>query len=400
MSVVIGMAVIVAAVWVWAGREKGDFEVISGDGKVKMTIAREALPKGVAARDLRIETVSDQDEADVFVYKLMPDGLVLAQPATVTATFEDRGQVLPLALHYSGNSLVPLESVEVWLGGEENQTIISAEMAHFSALVILLGYFDVGVTGPPDFVKVGDFFPVRVKVRHTGKTQDYRLETGTETTTRVKPPWTVEGELTVEQTGTGVGPTRVANRPPLTQAKELTTVVAEETFFCQAEAVSARVIFTGTLTGELESVFTVTAEEHDKGASDFRRVEPFEEKLRASSNLFECFAPPSPSPKASGLKRTEDTGGGKTDSGSGGQEAGMSMEVLVINGKNFPALQFRTAGADECDAEHYHADVEVSSVDLTTHLNDPNPSGCGFGKVSGVVKKTVSVTKEQAEVWQ
>lgn len=76
------------------------------------------------------------------------------------------------------------------------------------------------------------------------------------------------------------------------------------------------------------------------------------------------------------------------------------IEVLVINGQNFPSKQFRVASPDECGALHYHADMEVSSVDLKTHMSDPSPSGCGFGKVAEVVKKTISVSQEQASVWK
>ncbi|MBI2595106.1 hypothetical protein HYW46_00025 [Candidatus Daviesbacteria bacterium] len=102
-------------------------------------------------------------------------------------------------------------------------------------------------------------------------------------------------------------------------------------------------------------------------------------------------AKPSPSPKK------VDT----TSQNFGDQNPGQaSIEVLVINGQNFPSKQFRVASPDECGALHYHADLEVSSVDLKTHMNDPNPSGCGFGKVAEIVKKTISISQEQAYVWQ
>lgn len=102
---------------------------------------------------------------------------------------------------------------------------------------------------------------------------------------------------------------------------------------------------------------------------------------------------PAPSPAQ---KLQDQTGKSSYDAAS----EGVPIEVLVIDGQNYPAKQFRVAAPDVCGAPHYHSDYEVSTVDLKNHKVDPNPTGCGFGKVSEVPKKTISITKEQASAWQ
>lgn len=374
---------------------QNDLEVTSNDGKIKMTIPKDALPKEVEVSTVGVKKVSTQNDTSVFVYQLTPDGLTLSQPATVTATFEGMGQSIPIVSHIAGKSFVPVDNVEIRMGEEANKTKISAKLDHFSSFAVLFGIFEGEISGIDEIARVGDSFPVRVAAKHTGKTLSLTLENGTKTTEEVKPPWTLEGELNVDQVRDGVRPTNVPNRPPLTQLKKLGSISAEETFGCQSETPSARIIFTGKVKGEVEILFEPNPQNKEKNYDNFKIVEPFEDKLYVYSGFFECIALPSPSPKTSSSVKT----GTSTNTGSASKDS-INMDVLIIGGKNFPALQFRTAGSDKCDAPHYHSDFEVSSVDLATHLNDPEPGGCGFGKVSEVVKKTVVVSQEQAQVWK
>ena len=64
------------------------------------------------------------------------------------------------------------------------------------------------------------------------------------------------------------------------------------------------------------------------------------------------------------------------------------VTVLVINGQNYPIDQFVLEEPDECDSKHWHAWTTVKSLEGTS-ADDPNPNGCGFGKESEILVKTV-----------
>src|SRR5690606_7973869 len=82
--------------------------------------------------------------------------------------------------------------------------------------------------------------------------------------------------------------------------------------------------------------------------------------------------------------------------------AGPTVEVIVllIDGEHFPAEQFIGAPADACDAAHYHARQPVASLEGTVITADPNPNGCGFGKVADVPTVTLQVPEATFEEWK
>lgn len=71
------------------------------------------------------------------------------------------------------------------------------------------------------------------------------------------------------------------------------------------------------------------------------------------------------------------------------------VQVLVINGQNFPFKQFRTGGPDACPSSHYHGGT-VLSLDNQS-LSDPNPGGCGFGRVDQTELKTIRLSIDEVE---
>lgn len=90
------------------------------------------------------------------------------------------------------------------------------------------------------------------------------------------------------------------------------------------------------------------------------------------------------------------------DEGTTGGATGVSMpeetveiDVLLIGGKHYPFQQFRVAGPDRCESDHYHSDQSsVFAMDLTT-IRDERRDGCGFGAVADVPRETV--TMDQTE---
>ena len=78
---------------------------------------------------------------------------------------------------------------------------------------------------------------------------------------------------------------------------------------------------------------------------------------------------------------------------------GKQVSVLVINGKYYPYSQFFDVPAHQpnCDSIHYHTEFpQVRSVDGVL-LSDPNPSTCGFGKVSLIPIDVITMTQEQLD---
>jgi hypothetical protein len=92
-------------------------------------------------------------------------------------------------------------------------------------------------------------------------------------------------------------------------------------------------------------------------------------------------------------------------------EALVSLQGLIIDGLVYPSDQFQVVAPDRCDAPHWHAHREVASIGTLALLDsvachdgyqfqtrtDPDPAGCGFGRVSEVRRVDAFV---DAECWR
>jgi hypothetical protein len=70
------------------------------------------------------------------------------------------------------------------------------------------------------------------------------------------------------------------------------------------------------------------------------------------------------------------------------------IKCLVINGKNYPALQFRLAYPDACLQAHWHGPRVYHLDNDSTGISDPAPSTCGFGSVESIPVVDVDVPFE------
>lgn len=86
---------------------------------------------------------------------------------------------------------------------------------------------------------------------------------------------------------------------------------------------------------------------------------------------------------------------------TGTTQQGTAIEMLLIGSAYYPKQQFSTAGPDNCEADHYHADetvygfVSKTSTQIVS-ITDQNPRECGFGEVNGVPTETVTISYEQS----
>jgi len=111
--------------------------VASADGIATLAIEPGSLPEGVTPEDLTVEAAfieSDDPAMPVVVVQLLPDGLVLEQPAALAVALPDVSSGGLVAIHVSGSGLEFLAG-EISLSGE--RLVFTTEVAHFSVLELL-----------------------------------------------------------------------------------------------------------------------------------------------------------------------------------------------------------------------------------------------------------------------
>jgi hypothetical protein len=85
---------------------------------------------------------------------------------------------------------------------------------------------------------------------------------------------------------------------------------------------------------------------------------------------------------------------------SGGTGQIYFVQVFMINGKDYPIYQFVSSPPDNCNDYHFHAPGGKAYAIDGTILNDPAPSGCGFGKTNAMGFTSAGVYKSQITAWE
>lgn len=360
--------------------------ITSDDGILKLTIPQKALPKGTDIKSIKVSKVNLKEEADknAYVYALEPNGLTLSEPAKVEMTLKDTKDEIPILLHFSGEKVLPLEDVSIEQNSQEHKTQITAKLSQFSYLMAIMHMF-ILKTDEPKIVYTEEPFTITTQIHNIGKSSTRIYEPRTayydEVTTSLVLPWTVgRGKiLMVEGFDNVIEPDIVNDLPePITILKENQNITRSAKFTCIAPQDNIDFQYGVLILGQLKV-------KTRRGTSTSERISEFEESV-VRFGSFTCSDP--------GIK-LEDRNRTMQDLAPQGM---IPLEILVINGKFFPAMQFNQAGADVgCPASHYHSQFEVSNIDLDAHLSDPNPKGCGFGTVDSIPRKTEMVPKEKAE---
>lgn len=162
----------------------------AGGGEISLSIPPDALPAGVSPSDLSIESITADDlavsvdgAAVAVAYRLLPDGLVLSEPATVTLQLPaediwDAGLAGGLVLiHLDASELAPLGDSTISLDEDGVMATIETTTSSFSDLAALqVGFFTVETVVGKHVFKVGETFGAGVHVRPTGARFSLRSE--------------------------------------------------------------------------------------------------------------------------------------------------------------------------------------------------------------------------------
>ena len=150
----------------------------AASGDVTLSIPKDALPEGVSPSDVKIENIGAEDlavsieDADVVAaYRLLPDGLVLSEPATVSLQLPAASLSGDLLLvHLTAEGLSPIDDLKVTIDDAGKVATLEATITHFSDLTAIQArFFDIGLGLTEHVYKVGESFPVTVVVRSTGR---------------------------------------------------------------------------------------------------------------------------------------------------------------------------------------------------------------------------------------
>lgn len=76
------------------------------------------------------------------------------------------------------------------------------------------------------------------------------------------------------------------------------------------------------------------------------------------------------------------------------------VQMYAINGKDYPIYQFVSSPPDNCNDYHFHTSGGKAYAIDGTALNDPAPSGCGYGKTNAMGFTSAGVYKNQITAWE
>ena len=130
-----------------AGDKSG---VASSDGLVNLEIPLGALPAGVELADLSIRPISSKNAAEGdLVYVLGPEGVEFSEPIKLKVSIPSGGgsSDIPLIVLVGDDSVEPISETTITFGRAGEDTVVEAELRHFSRLVIFgNGLFSLDMT--------------------------------------------------------------------------------------------------------------------------------------------------------------------------------------------------------------------------------------------------------------
>jgi len=156
-------------------------EVKSDDGMATLTVAKNALPKGVRVEDLEIKKIVNTDADVLAAYELLPDGTEFSKEASLEFTIDQASNIVPIIIHQSKDGASLIDNIAITIDVSKNSTTIRTPIAHFSKIYAKNGLFILDIPDITDQivdipfeykVSVEQQLDVRVQI---WPTEDYPL---------------------------------------------------------------------------------------------------------------------------------------------------------------------------------------------------------------------------------
>lgn len=170
----ISIIVIVVAIVVVIALEfinlKPNLNLVSEDGKVVLTIPKDALPKNVSLDDIVINKIEGAGFSElekslnpIAVYRLEPEGLEFEEPLEIKITVNTEGIIFPTMMNISKGSIEETENTQTEKSSE-NEVVVTAYTKHFSDFVIIDSFLGLEMSANLGEYFVGQSFTVPVVI--------------------------------------------------------------------------------------------------------------------------------------------------------------------------------------------------------------------------------------------
>ena len=132
--------------------------VESADGRATLLLPAGSLPEGVSAGDVSLAVAVDETGEPgmpVIGVQLLPDGLFLTEPATLTVALPEALRGALMAIHVSGDSAEPLAGDILQ---DDGSLSFQTSVEHFSSVWFYRGrdIFGISIELAPERVSVGE----------------------------------------------------------------------------------------------------------------------------------------------------------------------------------------------------------------------------------------------------
>lgn len=423
---IIGFIILLLGGWVAFGiLNTKYYYVTSDDEKLELDIPKDALPEGVNPKDI---TIRKKEQGDREVkYELSPQGLRLKKPAIIYFSDQADKNTLPIAYHLFEDTVETIKDQKVNLYQQNNRVSITGTIDHFSYVIFGRGYFSLDITDPDDQV-VGERFKVEIKIKNLVNELLREKNILPYDTRLVSSTKLEQGAL--REKAEILSPHTFIGVPELGYLNDFQTYSLQEEFKCYKP---------GETSLEYEIIVRIDEEliSHDRKSSQRPPIIPGVFRATITTKPFKCVTDKTKTTKTSKSEDEFTYPGVNLDftGASSGQNIvsptiapttftrrspptqtktmkgfppasstsdfnKMSMQMLVNDGKEYPLFQFGLDGdTSECPTPHYNVSVPGKSVYTLDFQpkNDPDPTGCGFGKQGTVTIKKVIVNRQQQE---
>lgn len=273
-------------------RSEVTIERASADGRIRLSIPKNGLPRGVNPADIRIVALNPAAVPIVtglgrprFAYRLEPVGLRFTRP--VKLTMNTAGwplRQLPMLLHRSSGSMEAL-NLNMTLTGKRLDSVTGV-LYRFSELLGFLNVMSVEITEPGDR-PVGSpiFFNVSAGTRPSEIDKLQTFADGSWTRQRVANP--VRFSTGAFVNSPSITPGRIGHRPDSVKLDSSIRHTEFETFECAAESAGNQISYSIHIQSTLEL--------SGSDAPDQIVSLPLDDDLRVYTNPFSCL-PPQPQP--------------------------------------------------------------------------------------------------------